>query len=227
MVPRGTSGRIFTKPNPNPKEFREQLLVEWDGIWLESLKSQIYDIQHRRQLHDEFMEMLDGQEHRDTHIFRDAFPRMYVESQVMAFRRQADDDKRTLSLRRLIGQLECHHREFTSEWYVSRWLDDGDRASLDERARSKERMDLKRANAAFDNFTDNPGDPHLSRSRLQADRDKLLSITEGVVIYTNTMVAHAERTPEDVGITYADFHEALDHLSEMLCRYHLLHLPSV
>ena len=101
----------------------DELLVEWDGVWLESLKSQIYDIQHRRQLHDEFMAMLDGQDHPDTEIFRDAFHRMYVEAQVMAIRRQADDDKRTLSLRRLIGQLEQHRRGFTRDWYVRRWLE--------------------------------------------------------------------------------------------------------
>ncbi len=35
----------------------DELLVEWDGSWLECLKLQIYDIQHHRQLHDEFMEL--------------------------------------------------------------------------------------------------------------------------------------------------------------------------
>ncbi len=92
------------------------LLAEWEGVWLESLKQQIYDLHHRRQLHDEVMEMLDAQDHPDTDVFRDAFHRMYIEAQVMAIRRQADDDPRTLSLRRLIGQLETHRRDFTRAW---------------------------------------------------------------------------------------------------------------
>ena len=66
----------------------DELLDDWDGIWLESLKSQIDDIQHHRRLHDEFMVMLDGQHHPDTHVFREVFHRMYVDSQVMAIRRQ-------------------------------------------------------------------------------------------------------------------------------------------
>lgn len=36
------------------------------------------------------------------------------------------------------------------------------------------------------------------------------------------MVAHYERSPKDVLVTYEDFHAALDYLSEMLCRYYLL-----
>ncbi len=140
----------------------------------------------------------------------------------MAIRRQADDDKRTFSLRRLIGQLEQHHREFTREWYVRRWLGNGDRASPDERARIKARTDLKLANAAFDKFTDKPGDTHLSGSRLQEDSDRLLETSEGVLRYANSVVAHYERSPKDVLVTYEDFHAALDYLSEMLCRYYLL-----
>lgn len=95
-------------------------LAEWKDVWLRSLTAQVYELHHRRQIHDEFMEMLDSQDHPDTDIFRDAFHRMYIESQVLAIRRQADDDSRALSLRRLIGQLEQRRRDFTRTWYVAR-----------------------------------------------------------------------------------------------------------
>jgi hypothetical protein len=42
------------------------------------------------------------------------------------------------------------------------------------------------------------------------------------VRYANASVAHAEREPEDVRVTYDDFHRAVDHLGEMLRRYYLL-----
>ena len=58
----------------------DEALAEWKDVWLENLKAQIYDLHHRRQLHDEFMVLLEAQEHPDTGIFGDAFHRMYIES---------------------------------------------------------------------------------------------------------------------------------------------------
>jgi hypothetical protein len=132
----------------------DSLVLEWEGVWLASLRQQIYDLHHRRQIHDEFMEMFDAQDHPDTEIFRDAFHRMYIEAQVMAIRRQADDDKRTLSLRRLIGQLEAHRRQFTREWYVSRWTAGRNVESSDERERLDAEFHIQTANDAFDKVTD-------------------------------------------------------------------------
>jgi hypothetical protein len=200
----------------------DALLVEWESVWLESLSLQVYDLHHRRQLHDEFMAMLDAQDHPDTDIFRDAFHRMYIEAQVMAIRRQADNDSRTLSLRRLIGQLEQHRLQFTRDWYVQRWLGDRNPNSPNERERLEAQFHLDAANEAFQRFTDEPGGVHLGARRLQDDRQQLLAITEAVVRYANTTVAHAEREPENVTVTYADFHGAVEHLGQMLRRYYLL-----
>ncbi len=128
----------------------DEALAEWKDVWLENLKTQIYDLHHRRRLHDEFMVLLDAQEHRDTEILKDAFHRMYIESQVMAIRRQADDDQRTLSLRRLIGQIEQRRGQFSRVWYVERWVQNLDLEGDDERTRPTGAFHRKRANAAFD-----------------------------------------------------------------------------
>lgn len=200
----------------------DSLVAEWEGVWLESLKVQIYDLHHRRALHDEFMAMLDAQDHPDTDVFRDLFHRMYVEAQVMAVRRQADDDPRTLSLRRLIGQLQQHRREFTREWFVRRWMGDFDADTPDERSRLEAQFHVEAANDAFDQFTDSPGASVLGGRRLDEDREALLAVTDDVVRFANATVAHAEREPTDVHVTYDDFHRAVEHLGEMLRRYYLL-----
>jgi hypothetical protein len=140
----------------------------------------------------------------------------------MAIRRQADDDRRTLSLRRLIGQLEQHRRKFTRAWYVPRWVGDRDLKAADERERLEARFHSDAANAAFDRFTDKPGDECVGGRQLQADREQLLALTEAVSRYANATVAHLEQQPDDVTVTYAEFHRALDHLGEMLRRYYLL-----
>jgi hypothetical protein len=179
----------------------DDLLAEWEGVWLESLKAQIYDVHHRRELHDEFMELLASQDHPDTDIFRDAFHRMYIESQVMAIRRQADDDNRSVSLRRLIGQLEQHRNEFTREWYVARWIGDRDPNSTDERTRLEGRMHLDFANDAFDRFTDKPGD-----SRLEAKGSSSIERSCSQLLTTPfAMRTRSSRMPSD-GQTMFELH---------------------
>lgn len=200
----------------------DHLVAEWQDLWLDALKGQIYEMQHRRQLHDEFMDLLGSQDHSDTDIFGDCFHRMYIEAQVMAIRRQVDNDSRTLSLRRLFGQLEQHRRALTRSWYVDRWLNGRDLGSDDERERLEAEFHLERANEAFDQFTDGPGAELLGGRRLQEDRERLLELTSQVVEYANTTVGHTQRASTDAVVTYDDFHQALDHLGEMLQRYYLL-----
>lgn len=101
----------------------DESLVEWREVWLENLEWQIFELHHRREIHDEFMAVLEAQTHSDSSTFAEAFHGMYLESQVMAIRRLADDDSRTISLRRLIGQIEQRRRDFTRKWYVERWMD--------------------------------------------------------------------------------------------------------
>lgn len=200
----------------------DRLLEDWERVWLDSLRRQVLELHHRRQIHDEFMEMLDGQDHPDTGIFKDAFHRMYIESQVMAIRRLADDDKRTLSLRRLIGQLEQHRRTFTRTVYVERWMAGRDPNTDNERERLEAEFHLQMANNAFDQFTDKSGEERIGGRRLQQDREVLLDTTDLVVTYANKVVAHADTDRSGVEVTYDDFHRAVDHLGEMLRRYYLL-----
>lgn len=94
--------------------------------------------------------------------------------------------------------------------------------SEDPRERHRARFHLDQANAAFDEFTDESGAEHLGSRRLQDDRNELEAMTDKVVRYANAMVAHVERNPEDVEVTYDDFNNAIDHLGEMLRRYFLL-----
>lgn len=188
--------------------------VEWWEEYLDSVYYQVLDMQHRRQLHDEFMAMLDAQDHPDT-TFQEAFHRIYIESQVIAIRRLADDDARTLSLRRLLGQLYCRRKAFTRDAYVGRWLSSV-RIDDDER-----RFHEDSAHAAFEKFTDNEGDPTIGPQSLQADIGTLAELSDQVARYANTYVAHSDRTKE-APPTYEEFHGAVDGIARLLQKYYLL-----
>ncbi len=198
-----------------------ELLADWRDRWLPSLERQVLDLHHRRQIHDDFLAMLKAQDHPGTSVFVDVFHRMYIESQAMAIRRQADVDSRTLSFRRLLGQLQYHRKELTREWYVGRWMERLDLGSADERVRLEVKLNKQRANQAFDRFTDSPGDELLGGRRLEADRQELLDMTETVVRYVNEHIAHIATDPTAERVTYQEFEGALEHLGGMLKRYYL------
>lgn len=78
------------------------------------------------------------------------------------------------------------------------------------------------ANEAFDKFTDQPGDASLGGRRLQADRQELLAVVDRLVLFVNATVAHAQAGDEKPSVTYGQFDACIDHVGEMLKRYHLL-----
>lgn len=208
--------------HPDQRPTIDELLKDWEERWLKSVGEQIYRLHHRRQIHDEFLEMLDADRNPDAVTFADEFHQMYLESQTLAIRRQADDDHRSLSLRRLIGQLQEHRKEFTRAWYVERWIGDLDVHSTDERSRLYAEFQHGMANDAFDQFTDEPRGEVLGGRRLSDDRDELLAITAKVVDFVNENVAHVAAEPSAAPVTYEEFHGALAHLESMLKRYYLL-----
>lgn len=208
--------------NTGPVPTIEELHQEWLGEWLPSIKTQVFELFHRREIHDGMEEMLRAQDHADAGYFWEAFHRMYLESQVLAIRRQADDDTRALSLRRLIGQLQHHRRSVTRAWYVDRWMDGVGLDPAGERDRGLVEVRRQMAHDAFDKFTDEPGGPLLSATLLDRDRQRLLDTSRTVSRYADTVVAHSDRTPPAELPTYADFEASIDVLGDLLRRYHLL-----
>jgi hypothetical protein len=194
----------------------DDLAAEWEDQWLPSLRSQVHDLYLRKEVHDQLMEALARQGESDS-LLADAVHRMYLDSQLMAIRRQADNDRRTLSLHRLFGQLEEAAGQFSRQWWVDRWLNQAPIHSDEERE-----FHAGMAEAAFDDFCDNPGDAVLGKERLHQDRDRLRAMTDRVVAYVNDYIAHTNRHPGPAAVTYHEFEAAIVHLGEMLQRYFLL-----
>lgn len=212
----------MAEPDPStPAEHAvslDDLLALWSE-WIERLENRVLDLNHRRQLHDEFMALLDGQDHRDTVVFQDAFHHMYLEAHTIGIRRLVDGDRRTISFKRLLGQLEEHRNEFTRDSYVRRWVD-GPAESPKLRDEVDQRFHTTMANRAFDRFSE-MGDA-LSRRVIAQDRDQLDRATERLVQYVDEHVAHLAASPTNDAPTYDEFHRALDHLGGMLQKYRLL-----
>jgi hypothetical protein len=205
----------------------DELLVEWRDLWLPNIKSQIMMIHHRRQVHDEFIDMLNRQGHPEAGIFRDNFHFQYIDSQVMAVRRQCDRDKHKgpISLYRLIGQLVEHRGLFTRPWYLNLFASLRPPAELDEpEGEAGAWIDVdflpQLTDDTFNMFADSPKAKTLSRRILMRDHTTLIQTSQKVVDFANAVVAHNQHpTQPEVQVTYNEFHAAIDLLGEMLGRY--------
>jgi hypothetical protein len=200
----------------------EALVVRLQDPWLSTIYREIIEMHHRKEIHDGMRDMLEAQAHSDVGYFWEAFHRMYIESQTTGIRRQTDDDSRTLSLRRLLGQIQENRKLLTRAWYVGRARRT---VSAEEVADDDLVGELSQASLAsndFDQFTDSPGDEYISLKKLDADRRLLLETSKKVTDYVDTVVAHTDEHPTPDPPTYNEFEESIRVLGDMLKRYFLL-----
>jgi hypothetical protein len=133
----------------------------------------------------------------------------------MAIRRQADDDDRTVSLRRLLRQLVRHRAFITREWYRDRMLRPSD-GHEDWRG---DEFHHYVADNRFDAFTKRAGNSKLWRKPILDDIKLLVGASETVVNYANTNVAHLQ-IDEPSTVTFDEFNDAINNLGALTQRYY-------
>jgi hypothetical protein len=167
-------------------------LAEWRET-LEQLERQVLHIHHRRELFHATVDLLQATPSNDG-VFAQFLAGIYADAQVLAIRRLVDDNKRTVSFCRLIGQLMEHRRDFTVEWYIRRRVAEGNDA----------RWDKRDAHEVLATYLDAPDSQHLGGRRLMADKKDLTDITERLTSYANQHVAHSDSEPTAAEVTFAE-----------------------
>jgi hypothetical protein len=76
-------------------------------------------------------------------------------------------------------------------------------------------------NDAFDRFAGDVGN-HVDPALVERDLEALRSTTSGVVHFATRTVAHLDKRGVDQEITFGELNRALDTLSDLVRRYHLL-----
>ena len=179
------------------------------------IEDEILHLHHRQQMLLGFTKMLDETEDPNAGAFLRSYRRMYVESQIMGIRRQADTDQRTVSLVRLLGQLEEHRLHFTRAWFVERAIE-----GMDDEDRE---FHGSNASATFENYADPERKVQLGRRTLSADRDQLRLVVTHLVDFANDNVAHSrEPSTPRVPATWGDIDAAIDLLGRLHQKYRLL-----
>jgi hypothetical protein len=198
----------------------DALHAEWtaeDGP-LRQLAQDVWALHHRRAMFSELVGMLEGQGNPQRVYVEEFLAEMYFDAQLVRLRRLIDADSRTVSFRRLINQLLRHRSQFTREWYVGLWTDGADASSDDPGERLDARTWAAEESMEFDRWTDDkPGRQDvLGGQPLRRLLDALVEEVDEVKAYVDQHVAHVQKNPDPIELTYGQVDRAIERAGETL-----------
>jgi hypothetical protein len=155
----------------------------------------------------------------------------YITTQAMAVRRQADEDRRVASLRRIMIELETRPQLLSREYWTGLWRDDPEDSEWTQR--EAERSWAKQYAGSTGDYID-PAIP-------AADMETLTSATSKVNRFVNRHIAHSQSTihqPDprepahvdaaspDTTLSAKEVHEVVDVIGDLFKKYYNLFTAS-
>jgi hypothetical protein len=146
----------------------------------------------------------------NTGFFLEAFTKMYVDSQAMGVRRQAETGStEVISLGRLLTQIRDHPGAVDRQRYLSHW----DIAEEADPIRAA--MILRIAHKQFDDLA-GPGETTVPAASIQADVDRLEDVGGHIGQYASRVIAHLDRRKVEHVPKFDDLDAALDLLGDIV-----------
>ena len=191
--------------------------AEWTKQ-IDAITQEVYAIHHHRDLWRQLAEITQAAK-LPASVFFDALTMWYAATQSVAVRRQLDTSKGTVSLVRLLEDLERHRGLVTREWHVSLWVGENPELVIDKGDGWMWTPFLDEAQANFDKFAGERAHEHLDRGVVQADIARLKEAGASVQKYVNEAIAHATLRRQSAVVTYAELNGAIDVLAELVGKY--------
>lgn len=142
------------------------------------------------------------------------FKNCYIETGSVAFRRQLDRDKRSISMVNFLLEVQKNHAAFTREAFQGKTTFSPGNNFHDARK-------WKQAGETFDQTFGNGG--HLDQAIVQTDIDLLEKEGAGIKEQVNKEIAHRDRQGmQGVKATGEVFERCVDHLDRIASKYSLL-----
>lgn len=144
----------------------------------------------------------------------------YTTTQLIAIRRECDNDKNSIGIGRSLGHLAGNPRIATREWFEQQ---------IRLRARpDRESWELAQADARFDGFAA-PGQPFIDAALVRRDIDDLATLIATVNAHTTKNLAHRDditRAPSTAPIvTWGQLDAAIDAIGRLHKKYYKLRNP--
>lgn len=186
---------------PGARDAADLLYAEWVEK-LHRITRELYSTHHYRELWRSLVEITQGADLPPS-VFFDALGVWYGGTQAIAIRRQLDDTRGVVSLRKLLDEIARHPEVMTRERHVSLWGD----PEVNERD----------ANRNFDRFSG--GADRIASKIARADLAKLLGTGEVVKRHVDEAIAHTRLVPTATVPTYADLNAVIDFAADLVKKY--------
>ena len=194
------------------KNVNEKLL-KWIS-WVGEIRKDTEDMLLNKDIYDQYLEMVKTnkkiQSPSDFHVWTSRNYGSYV---VMAIRRQLDNDKDVISLKRLLIELKDSPQTLTKQWFRSLYQNASEKTLLPLEAFAD--SDFKTHAGNIEYF-----DPLIA----EADLSKLEVLGKSITRYANKQIAH--RTKIKTKLTFKQINKFLIEFEDIVIRYILLFTAS-
>lgn len=194
------------QPKPAPRSAGEQAVDKW-RCWIERVANDVMVAVSNQRSWTELNEM--WRRNRALRVpgeARDWIARMHADSAALAVRKQLDRDRRSVSLWRLLDDLERRARLMTLDAH----LDDVERDGI-------ERVLTQNAQSWLE-----PGTQHLDPAIAARDREALEKHGRLAREWANREAAHADEKGARYPVTYGDLASALTAVERLTAKYTLI-----
>lgn len=198
-----------TLPKPAPYQStraRANAYRRWRR-WFKHIQDQIIEMAHHRRIYREVTAMIQANPRLQVpSAFYDWMQSAYVNDLTVAIRRLVDWDKRSISLVRLMQEIENHPEVITRKRFLARY-DDGHPRDL--------------AQGDFERFA-KPGAAQIDPEVIRGHRRELVEAQRRLRQFVNRHVAHRDRHPMRHLPTFLELDACIDLLERLVKVYALL-----
>ena len=178
--------------------------------WTNKIEADLQNIINYHQIYEYFIKMVNENllhvQKNDGTIFCSFVRKCYGVHAAAGIRRHVKNEKDSISLMKLLDQLEKSANQFTYEFYLQQF--------------PSEKGKWKWEKSTFSSFSDNQ--QHLSKDIIFSDMDTLKSIAGKVSNYTDRAIAHLDPRGIQEDVTYDDLATAINLFNRTACKYFTL-----
>jgi hypothetical protein len=175
--------------------------------WAEKIRDDLQGIVNYQQVYEYFIEMANANlEHINEnhgHLFCDFVHRCYGVHAATGIRRHVKSDKDSISLMKLLDQLQKGSSQFTYEFYLQQF------------PLQKDKWEWQKS--TFAGFSENG--QTLSAQMVLEDQEAIRIVAGKVSDFTDRAIAHLDQRGIEEAVTYYDLAESLSLFNRIACKY--------
>lgn len=187
-----------------------QTFNKWK-TWCKTIEDDLMQLLDDKQIYESFIEMANANfghiETNEGWLFCDFVQKCYGVQAAVGIRRHVKVDDDSISLMKLLKQIETCAEQFTYDFYLECYPPD-------------ESHPIGRGvwqKLTFGKFSDNG--KVISKKKIQDNIQELSLIGEKVTVFVDRGIAHLDKRGTENTVTYNDLSDCLDILNKIACKY--------